>query len=158
MTKLERFQKAFNWLYDHGEFRSKAECAKRIKRSRENVSGAYYGREPFFNDKFIAIFCKEFSDISYEWIISETGEMIKPKEKSKDEIPAWADTFINILSKQVSENEAMNRQLKAELAEVRTLRAELRQAIQAFLMAQTYRVVPYSPFTPTYQQAAEPNE
>ena len=80
------------------------------------------------------------------------------KEKPQDEIPSWADTFIDILSKQVVENEALQRQLKAELAEVRTLRAELQQAIQAFRMAQTYRVVPYSPFTPTYQQAAEPNQ
>lgn len=78
--------------------------------------------------------------------------------KHEQEIPAWADTFISILSKQVVENEALNRQLKAELAEVRTLRAELQQAITAFRIIQHGKVAPYSPFIPEYQQAAEPNE
>lgn len=156
MTKLERFQKAFNHLYDIGEFHSKADCAKRMNRTRENVSGAYYGREPFFNDKFLLSFCREFPIINYEWLVNGTGEMLNQQEKPSEEIPTWADTFINILSKQVAENEALNRQLKEELSEVRTLRAELQQAVKAFRMAQKHNVVPYTPFTPGYEQAADP--
>ena len=158
MTKTERFQKAFNHLYNKGEFHSKADCAKRMNRSRENVSGAYYGREPFFNDKFLLSFCREFPVINYEWLVNGTGDMLNQQEKPSKEIPSWADTFINILSKQVVENEALNRQLKAELEEVRTLRAELQQAITAFRIIQHGKVAPYSPFIPEYQQAAEPND
>lgn len=158
MEKLERFQEAFNYLYGQGEFRNKTECAKRMNRSRENVSGAYYGREPFFNDKFLMSFCKEFPIINSEWLLNGTGKMLNKQEKPSEEIPAWADTFISILSKQVVVNEALNRQLKAELAEVRTLRAELQQAITAFRIIQHGKVAPYSPFIPEYQQAAEPNK
>lgn len=85
-------------------------------------------------------------------------QKVKETKRSSDEIPAWADTFINILSKQVVENEALNRQLKAELEEVHTLRAELQQAITAFRIIQHGKVAPYSPFIPEYQQAAEPND
>ena len=158
MDKLERFQQAYNYLLDRGEFRSKTDCAKRMNRSRENVSGAYYGREPFFNDKFLLSFCREFPVINYEWLVNGTGDMLNQQEKPSEEIPSWADTFINILSKQVVENESLNRQLKAELAEVRTLRAELQQAITAFRIIQHGKVAPYSHFIPEYQQAAEPNE
>lgn len=158
MEKLERFQKAFNYLYGQGEYRNKTECAKRMNRSRENVSGAYYGREPFFNDKFLISFCKEFPIINSEWLLKGTGEMLKEQEKPSEDIPAWADTFISILSKQVVENEALNRQLTSELEEVRKLRAELQQAITAFRINQHGKVAPYSFFIPEYQQAAEQNE
>lgn len=158
MDKVERFQNAYDYLYGRGEYHSKSDLAKRLGRTRTNVSEAYYGRQPYFTDKFLLSFCREFPIINYEWLVNGTGEMLNQQEKPSEEIPIWADTFINILSKQVAENEAMNRQLKAELAEVRTLRAELQQAVQAFRMAQTSRVVPYTPFTPAYEQAAEPNK
>lgn len=156
MTKIERFQNAYDYLYSRGEYHSKSDLAKRLGRTRTNISGAYYGREPFFNDKFLLSFCHEFPIINYEWLINGTGEMLNQQEKPSEEIPTWADTFINILSRQVAENEALNRQLKEELSEVRTLRAELQQAVQAFRMAQKHKVVPYTPSTPGYEQAAEP--
>ena len=155
MDKVERFQNAYDYLYGRGEYHSKSDLAKRLGRTRTNVSEAYYGRKPYFTDKFLLSFCREFPIINYEWLVNGTGEMLNQKEKPSEEIPTWADTFIKILSKQVAENEALNRQLKEEISEVRTLRAELQQAVQAFRMAQKYNVVPYTPFTPDYEQAAE---
>ena len=156
MDKVERFQNAYDYLYGRGEYHSKSDLAKRLGRTRTNVSEAYYGRQPYFTDKFLLSFCREFPIINYEWLVNGTGEMLNQQEKPSEEIPTWADTFINILSKQVAENEALNRQLKEELSEVRTLRAELQQAVQAFRMAQKYKVVPYTPLTPAYEKAAEP--
>lgn len=156
MDKVERFQNAYDYLYGRGEYHSKSELAKRLGRTRTNVSEAYYGRQPYFTDKFLLSFCREFPIINYEWLVNGTGEMLNQKEKPSEEIPTWADTFIKILSKQVAENEALNRQLKEEISEVRTLRSELQQAVQAFRMAQKHKVVPYTPFTHDYEQAAEP--
>ena len=158
MDKVERFQNAYDYLYGRGEYHSKSDLAKRLGRTRTNVSEAYYGRKPYFTDKFLLSFCREFPIINYEWLVNGTGEMLNQQEKPSEEIPTWADTFISILSKQVVENEALNRQLKSELAEVRTLRAELQQAITAFRIIQHGKVAPSSPFIPEYQQAAEPNE
>ena len=156
MDKVERFQNAYDYLYGRGEYHSKSELAKRLGRTRTNVSEAYYGRQPYFTDKFLLSFCREFPIINYEWLVNGTGEMLNQKEKPSEEIHTWADTFIKILSKQVAENEALNRQLKEEISEVRTLRSELQQAVQAFRMAQKHKVVPYTPCTTTYEQAAEP--
>lgn len=52
------------------------------------------------------------------------------KEKPQDEIPSWADTFFNILNKQVQENEELNRQLKATLQELNQLRNDMQRMLQ----------------------------
>lgn len=41
------------------------------------------------------------------------------------ELPAWADTLISILSEQIKQNEALNRELRRSIDEIHALRDEL---------------------------------
>ena len=149
MDKVERFRNAYDYLYGRGEYHSKSDLAKRLGRTRTNVSEAYYGRQPYFNDRFLMSFCKEFPIINSEWLINGTGEMLNEQEKPSEEIPAWADTFISILSKQVAENEALNRQLKESIMEVNKLRDKL----DTLLRTSNYQIqIPHS----AYLATAEP--
>lgn len=45
-------------------------------------------------------------------------------------IPTWADTLISIMSKQIKQNEALTRELRQSIAEVNTLRDDLRRLIR----------------------------
>lgn len=140
MDKLERFRAAYKYLYDSGKFHSKAELARILGRTRENVSGAYYGRHPFFNDSFLRSFVKEFPQINGNWLLYETGEMVNDIEDTQQQtaepiqmyqaLPVWANTFIDILTEQVKQNEALNRQLHQTINEVSTLKTELQQIIK----------------------------
>jgi hypothetical protein len=56
----------------------------------------------------------------------------KKSEPAKDTptIPAWADTLISIVSEQIKQNEALTRELRHSIAEVNTLRDDLRRLIR----------------------------
>jgi len=55
---------------------------------------------------------------------SEPISIYKP-EHNPDQIPKWADTFIDLLTEQVKQNEALNRDLRAAISEVNELKNEL---------------------------------
>lgn len=143
MDKLKRFQQAYNYLLDRGEFRSKTDCAKRMNRSRENVSGAYYGREPFFNDKFLLSFCREFPVINYEWLVNGTGDMLNQQEMTENNAATY---LIELATKVIKENEELNRRIKEQMAELQKLREDFER-----MMYGRYSI----PDTP-YLAAAEP--
>ena len=172
------FAHVYDWLHRKGMVDDQLDLAEKTKISKNTITNILNGRTTV-SDKTIRKLNEGFGNIfnmqylrgidPYHMLIQDViddgAESIAPfthkpeqiEEQPDTEIPAWADTFINILSKQVVENEALNRQLKAELEEVRTLRAELQQAITAFRIIQHGKVAPYSPFIPEYAQAAEPN-
>ena len=184
MVRNECFRVALDYLYKNGYVVDQNELSEKTGISATSISRILNNRvkEPSestirkLNDAFGNIFNPQyFRGQSVHLLLEDAGYYaLHPKEdvssksyvpfdkrsteKPSEEIPSWADTFISILSKQVVENEALNRQLKSELAEVRTLRAELQQAITAFRIIQHGKVAPYSPYIPEYQQAAEPNE
>jgi len=56
--------------------------------------------------------------------VSEPISIYKP-EHNPDQIPKWADTFIDLLTEQVKQNEALNRDLRAAISEVNELKNEL---------------------------------
>ena len=45
-------------------------------------------------------------------------------------IPTWADNLIGIMSKQIKENEALNRELRQSISEVNALRTDLQKLIE----------------------------
>ena len=165
IEKNSHFIDAIDYLIDMKIASSQKELAERTGIMESTFSNIRQNKK-VVSDKTINKLLETFPnmfDINYfrcksvQMIVEQPKDKNTPKQENpSNEIPTWADTFINILSKQVVENEALNRQLKAELAEVRTLRAELQQAVQAFRMAQKHKVVPYTPFTPDYEQAADP--
>lgn len=121
MEKVERFQQVYKYLYDHGEFHSKSDLAKRLGRTRTNVSEAYYGRAPFFNDKFLQSFCREFPAINYEWLINGTGQMLnEPEIKESDA----ASQIIDLAARLIKENEDLHRLLKDQMVELKKLRED----------------------------------
>ena len=45
-------------------------------------------------------------------------------------LPKWADNLIDIMSKQIKENEAINRELRQSITEVNALRTDLQKLIE----------------------------
>lgn len=156
MTKLQRFQYAFDYLESLGKFRSKADCAKIMGRLRTNVSGAYYGRKPHFNDRFLASFCEAFPEISCKWILEEKGEMInepeKPVQATEKQMQPGVENMLDIYAAIIRRIDDMKAELAKELDAVRTEREELRREREEFrkLIYGTY-----IPAEPKYYATAE---
>ena len=139
MDKLGRFQCAYDFMRSTGAYHTKTELAKIMGRTREHVSGAYYGRSPFFNDSFLHSFCVHFPRISEDWLIRGIGAMEKEEchtTPSSSDNPAWADTLISIMSEQIKQNEALNRELRRSIDEIHALRDELLRSSHQYSMPQ----------------------
>lgn len=152
MTKLQRFQYAFDYLERLGKFRSKSDCAKIMGRLRTNVSGAYYGRKPHFNDRFLASFCEAFPEINCKWILEEKGEMLNEPEKPVQPVQPGVENMLDIYASIIRRIDDMKAELAKELDAVRTEREELHREREEFrrLIYGTY-----IPAEPKYYATAE---
>jgi len=127
MDKIERFQQAYDYLYSSGAYHSKTDLANKLGRTRENVSGAYHGRSPFFNDSFLRAFCEKFPEINQEWLIYGNGEMIGNEQAAEpteeyQAIPKWADSLIQLVASQTQTIEELRRELATIKDEIQNLK------------------------------------
>lgn len=128
MEKYERFQKAYEYLKSHGAFHSKTELAELLGRIRAHVSGAYHGKEPFFNDSFLRSFCQKFPEINIDFLLHGEGEMVntpKASEPMSDYValPRWADSIIQLVTEQVKTIEDLRREVAALHQEINNLKS-----------------------------------
>ena len=128
MEKYERFQKAYEYLKSHGAFHSKTELAELLGRTRAHVSGAYHGKEPFFNDSFLRSFCQKFPEINIDFLLHGEGEMVntpKASEPMSDYValPRWADSLIQLVTEQVKTIEDLRREVAALHQEINNLKS-----------------------------------
>ena len=127
MEKYERFQEAYEYLKSHGAFHSKTELAELLGRTRAHVSGAYHGKEPFFNDSFLRSFCQKFPEINIDFLLHGEGEMLntpKVSEPMSDYValPSWADSIIQLVTEQVKTIEDLRREVAALHNEISNLK------------------------------------
>lgn len=128
MDKLERFQQAYDYLYSSGAYHSKTDLANKLGRTRENVSGAYHGRSPFFNDSFLRAFCAKFPEINQDWLLYGNGEMIEPTQVAEQlpayqAVPAWADSLIQLVVSQTKTIEDLRREVATLHQEINNLKS-----------------------------------
>lgn len=60
----------------------------------------------------------------------ETSTLHEEQATTYQPIPKWADNLIDILSQQIKENEALNRELRQSIQQVNTLRDDLQKLIE----------------------------
>jgi len=85
MDKLERLNKAYNFLKMENVIRRQEDVAQAMKATQSNVSGALRGREGTFTDSFLIRFCDAFKQISIDWLLYEKGPMLTVQAEFKDE-------------------------------------------------------------------------
>lgn len=140
-SKRDRIQKAYKFLYDRGLVHSVTDLAVKMGRTRPGVSNAINGAPEYLNDKFMAAFSKTFNGIfSLDWLLTGNGTMLMGDDanghvKVSDAepapyIPTWADAFFDIMTNQVKQNEALNRELRESIASVNQLKAQLTEIIE----------------------------
>ena len=127
MEKYERFQEAYEYLKSHGAFHSKTELAELLGRTRAHVSGAYHGKEPFFNDSFLRSFCQKFPEINIDYLLHGEGEMVNTQKVSEPmsdyvALPNWADALIQMVTEQVKTIEDLRREVAALHQEISNLK------------------------------------
>ena len=159
MVRNECFRVALDYLYKNGLVADQRELSAKTGISQKSISHILNDRvqNPSeasirkLNEAFGNIFNPEYfrghsihllmEDVAYyaqhpeEDVSSNRYVPIDERKKTESAketpfIPTWADTLISIMSEQIKQNEALTRELRQSIAEVNTLRDDLRRLIR----------------------------
>lgn len=132
MKTVERFRKAYDYLYESGAIHTKKDLAEKMKVSRGSVQYAYAGNESYLNESFLKKFAKTFEAINLDWLLTGDGEMLKKAQEapktngmtnSSDEniskLLEQNKELIDVLKKSLEESQRTNSILLKELSELR---------------------------------------
>lgn len=132
METVERFRKAYDYLYESGAIHTKKDLAEKMKVSRGSVQYAYAGNESYLNESFLKKFAKTFEAINLDWLLEGKGEMLKKVQEdtksngvtnSSDEnisrLLEQNKELIDVLKKSLEESQRTNSILLNELSELR---------------------------------------
>ena len=109
------------------------------------MSAALNGKESYLTDSLFKNICDAFPrTFNLQYLLTGEGELlVSPKydyteQKSHpfpsvlnecNTIPQWVDAILSIVSRQIQENETLNRELRQSIVEVNALRADLQKLL-----------------------------
>ena len=84
-AKHQRLDKAIKYLIMEGIVSSQEDVANKMKANKVSISKAVSGSPKYLTDNFMKRFCETFDVISYDWLNSGEGEMLKSINQYSDE-------------------------------------------------------------------------
>lgn len=125
---------------------SQSDFAAALKYNRAYISSAMNGNEKNLTDKLFTNICECFPNtFNLDYLLNGNGDLLDAAEYSYNDrmsqsfpsileerhpLPQWADTLIEIMSKQIKEDEALNRELRQSIQQVNTLRDDLQNLLK----------------------------
>ena len=136
LERQKRLNEVYDYLHSNKGIHTKAGFADVIKYARAYVSSALNGNEKYLTDKLFKSICGAFPEtFNLDYLLNGDGRLLleEPQFVKEDNpsppIPSWADAFLDILAKQVKENEALNRELRQSIERANALCANLETLI-----------------------------
>ena len=136
LERQKRLNEVYNYLHSNKGIHTKAGFADAIKYARAYVSSALNGNEKYLTDKLFRSICSAFPEtFNLDYLLNGDGRLLleEPQFVSEEHpssfIPSWADALLDILAKQVKENEALNRELRQSIERANVLCANLETLI-----------------------------
>lgn len=149
--RTKRINQAFRWLIWLERIEGKNDFANILGLQRSNVTNILNGKVDA-SDKFCGIVLSSFPGVfNRDWLLDGVGDMLATSEgipacatettptSFEKDTPSQRQSIIDLYAGLIKESEAFRREIKDELAEVRTLRSELQQERENFRDA-TYRL------------------
>ena len=147
----KRINQAYRWLIWLGEVDDKLSFAQRLGKERANITNILNGKMGA-SDRFCGLILASFPGIfNRDWLLDGTGDMLTTAKglptfpvvgsvaDVESDTPDQRQSIIDLYAGLIKESEAFRREIKDELAEVRSLREELQQERESFRDA-TYLV------------------
>lgn len=142
MGRAERLKEVYEYVRTHYPIHTQADFAESLKYNRAYISSAMHGNEKNLTDKLFSNICEVYPDFDLNYLLSGTGNLLLSHYDASDretlsahdtffrpapppDVPQWADSLISIIANQAKENEALVKELRSCLLEVRVLRDEI---------------------------------
>jgi hypothetical protein len=146
IERQKRLNEVYQYLRQHRGIHTKSDFAESAHYGRTSMSAALNGNESYLTNSLFKNICDAFPHtFNLQYLLTGEGELIADSEYSyndkvsqqypttlseRQHIPQWADSLIDIIAKQIKENEALNRELRQAISEVNILRDDLQNIIK----------------------------
>ena len=146
IERQKRLNEVYQYLRQHRGIHTKSDFAESVHYGRTSMSAALNGNESYLTDSLFKNICDAFPQtFNLQYLLTGEGELIVSPEYDYTEqkshpfpsvinecnpIPQWVDAILSIVSRQIKENETLNRELRSTIKEVSALRTDLQSLIQ----------------------------
>jgi transcriptional regulator with XRE-family HTH domain len=141
ILRNEIFAHVLDWLVREKMVKDQQDLSMKTGISKNTISRIMTGKvEPKdntlrkLNESFGNIFNMQYlRGQSTTMLVADQGQATSLHEDDKTPyttLPQWADSLIDIIAKQIKENEALNRELRQAISEVNILRDDLQNIIK----------------------------
>ena len=121
LERAKRLQEVYVYLHEKRNIHTKADFAGSIDYARAYVSSALNGNEKYLTNKLFESICEKFQEFNLEYLLHGKGELLK---ENKKEDTTRNDNALELYAQMIRGLDDLRQQLKAELAEVQSLKHE----------------------------------
>lgn len=134
MGRADRLKEVYEYVRKRFPIHTQSDFAEWLKYNRAYVSSAMHGNEKNLTDKLFTNICEAFPGVfDLKYLLTGEGSLLAPTSESdtpKDSvnesspvpfIPSWADAFFDIMTQQIKQNEALNRELRQSIEKMNLL-------------------------------------
>ena len=141
IDRQKRLHEVYEYVRDNFPIHTQADFAEALKYSRVYISAAMNGMEKNLTDKLFKSICEAYPEtFNLDYLLTGEGTLLSmsekaPEQKEKADTPPTDEMSANILelyARMIRGVDDLRLQLKEQLAEVHTIRAELQQARDDF--------------------------
>lgn len=134
MGRKERLNEVYEYVRSHFPIHTQVEFAEKLKYHRTYISSAMNGNEKNLTDKLFTNICEAFPGVfDLNYLLTGDGTLLATTSESETQkdsaaelsptpfIPSWADAFFDIMTQQIKQNEALNRELRQSIEKMNLL-------------------------------------
>ena len=128
------FAAALDYLKRNTEIKTQKELARRMGVTETTITRIIKDYTEVTEDIITKLQTASGCIFNLQWLRGEDNTMlakdVEPQTVAQDDtpapfIPTWADSFFDIMTNQIKQNEALNRELRQTIAEVNSLKSDL---------------------------------
>lgn len=142
VDRQKRLNEVYEYLHENCNIHTKKHFADAIEYAYPYVSSALNGNEKYLTDKFFKGICAKFSEISLAYLLTGEGELLLQQQLPTPSQPE--SDILELHARMIRKLDDTRVELQKEIAEVRQLKDELRQAIN-HLKGTTYTIPDEAP-------------
>ena len=147
--RQKRLIEVYEYLRKHYNVHTKTGFAEAVKYGRTSMSSAMNGNDLYLTDGLFRSICLAYPNVfNLNYLLTGKGSLLQSNKEAvlgrypappgmvsedapSESLPLWADTLIRIMSKQISENEALHSELRDSINELSKLTTQLSHLIQS---------------------------
>ena len=132
--RQKRLNEVYEYLRKSYGIHTQSDFANALRKSRNAITLALNGDEKYLTDKLFKNICEAYPNIfNLNYLLTGEGTLLAPssddapRQDSAAEsspapfIPSWADAFFDIMTTQIKQNEALNRELRQSIEKMNLL-------------------------------------